>query len=363
MLAHARRLLDSAILLLIGSISLGLALAAQAGMLGIPLALILVSWFFKYCYALLDDVAFGVEQAPVLSLEMVNPAAQRPLGQLAIVLAVYAASLWVDGWLRIALLTACTLCAPASIAVLGASGRFVQAVNPAAWWTVIRALGGRYVLILAVTCIAALLIIGVARLDLWLIVKLAIMQFAVLAIFNVIGAALYERRDELDIDVMRSPERERERDEDDRARARGRVLDEIYAHVRVRKYALIEPALQQFLATASRDQLRDDALALIRTAHTWNDARATTSMGDALILRLYDARLIAEALEAWELALNANPSYRLLPEDKAAALGELASLAGKRGLARRIAGRAEAPAAITPANQARHQDGLPPARE
>lgn len=341
MLTHARRMLDPAILLLIAATSFGLALAAQARLIGLPLALILVSWFFKYCYALLDDVAFGAQAAPVMSMDMVNPVAQRPTGQLAIVLAVYALSLWIDGWLRVALLTACALCLPASVAILGASGQFVQAINPWAWFTVIRALGGYYLGLLAIVGGCAVLIVGAVKLDVWLVVKLAIMQFAVLAVFNAIGAALYERRDTLDLDVLRSPERTQEREHDDRVRSRSHVVDEIYAHVRAKKYAQVAPALNQWLAAASREQLREDALAMMHAAQTWNDARAMTAMADALILRLYDARLIAEALEAWELTLNANPSYRLTPEDKAAALAGLAGLAGKRGLARRIASGAE----------------------
>jgi hypothetical protein len=335
-------MLDPAILLLIAVISFGLALASRASLFGLPLALILVSWFFKYCYALLDDVAFGVQAAPVLSVEMVNPVAQRPTGQLAIVLAVYALSLWVDGWLRVALLSVCALCLPASVAILGASGRFVQAINPWAWCTVIRALGRYYLGVLAIVGVCVLLLVGVAKADMWLIAKLAIMQFVVVAVFNAIGAALYERRDELDLEVLRAPERTQEREHDDRKRSRGRLLDEIYAHVRARKYAQLAPALNQWLADASRGQLQEDALEMMRAVQTWNDARAMTATADVLIVRLYDARLIAEALEAWELTLNANPAYRLQPAEKAAALAELSALAGKRGLARRIAAQGSA---------------------
>ena len=50
---------------------------------------------------------------------MVSPVAQRPLGQLVIGLAVYAATLWTDGWLRNAILIFCIAAAPASVAILG----------------------------------------------------------------------------------------------------------------------------------------------------------------------------------------------------------------------------------------------------
>lgn len=41
-------------LLLIGTFSLLLVLATKAGFLGIPLGLILLSWFTKYAFVLID---------------------------------------------------------------------------------------------------------------------------------------------------------------------------------------------------------------------------------------------------------------------------------------------------------------------
>ena len=66
-------------LLLIGSFSLLLILAAKAGFFGIPLGLIILSWFTKYSFVLMDHLADGVTEPPVLSIEMVNPLSeQRP---------------------------------------------------------------------------------------------------------------------------------------------------------------------------------------------------------------------------------------------------------------------------------------------
>ena len=55
-----------------------------------PLALLVVSWFFKYGFVLLDQVADGVNEPPVLSYEMLNPANEsRPLGLLFVVAVFY----------------------------------------------------------------------------------------------------------------------------------------------------------------------------------------------------------------------------------------------------------------------------------
>jgi hypothetical protein len=330
-------MVDPAILLLVLAFAAGLTLALYAGLIGIPLALLLTSWFFKYAYALLDDVAFGAGAAPVLSLEMVNPVSQRPLGQLAIVLAAYALALWVDGSLRVALLLFFVCATPASIAILGASGKLIQAANPLAWLAVMRALGMYYAALVLFVAAGAALLTWIGSTGLWLAAKLALTMWLTLGFFNAVGAALYERRERLDLDVMRSPERDAEREETEHVRLRARMLDEVYAQVRVRKYAGLETALTQWFETAGRERTRGDALEILRTIAGWGDGRALAAAAQLCIARLHTARLIAEALEAWELALKHDPAFRPAPPERAAELLELAALAGKRALARTIA--------------------------
>src|SRR5580698_2480176 len=63
---------------------------------GIPADFILLSWFFKYCYALLDAVIADHKDLPVMSVEMLNPVnEQRPLIQAIIVSLGFIASWWV----------------------------------------------------------------------------------------------------------------------------------------------------------------------------------------------------------------------------------------------------------------------------
>ena len=62
-----------------------LFLAARAGLIGIPLDLLVTSWFFKYAYVLFDHTARGFDEPPTLDIQMMNPIdEQRPLGQVVI---------------------------------------------------------------------------------------------------------------------------------------------------------------------------------------------------------------------------------------------------------------------------------------
>ncbi len=80
------------VLIFIAALSLGFLFAEQAGLPGILLALVLLTWLFNYAYVLLEQIANGAREPPVLAIEMLNPAnEQRPLLQLLIVLVVYGA--------------------------------------------------------------------------------------------------------------------------------------------------------------------------------------------------------------------------------------------------------------------------------
>ena len=140
-------------LLLIGTFSVLLVVAVNAGFLGIPLGLILLSWFSKYSFVLMDRLAEGVVEPPVLSTEMVNPLdEQRPLILLVMTIglfyAVDAASYWVGGRGALVLLIAVGAILPAVVAVQGATGTVVQSLNPRRVLGLIGRLRGDYLLIL-----------------------------------------------------------------------------------------------------------------------------------------------------------------------------------------------------------------------
>src|ERR1700722_7632902 len=62
-----------------------LFIASKARLVGIPLALIVISWFFKYAYVLFGRRVRGFDETPTLDIDVVNPVCeQRPLGQVLI---------------------------------------------------------------------------------------------------------------------------------------------------------------------------------------------------------------------------------------------------------------------------------------
>src|ERR1700686_2312701 len=131
------------------------SLAVQAGLIGIPLAFILTSWFFKYAYILFDHTVRGFDEPPTLDIQMLNPLdEQRPLAQVAILGLIYAAvecarhTLGPVSGMIIAV--AAALFPPASVAILGLERNIFKAAYPVAWVRMVLRLGPLYALVLAI---------------------------------------------------------------------------------------------------------------------------------------------------------------------------------------------------------------------
>src|SRR6266852_2585390 len=112
-----------------------LSIAAKAGLLGIPLAFILTSWFFKYAYILFDHTVRGFDEPPTLDIQMLNPLdEQRPLAQVAILGLIYAAVHFAQAMmgpaLALVIAVAAALFLPASVAILGLERNIVKAAYP-----------------------------------------------------------------------------------------------------------------------------------------------------------------------------------------------------------------------------------------
>src|SRR5689334_20845022 len=76
---------NPACLMLIGIASVLLAFFASAGLYGLLGILILQVWVFKYCYVVIEHLANGGPEVPVLSTEMLSPLEIRPWVQAAII--------------------------------------------------------------------------------------------------------------------------------------------------------------------------------------------------------------------------------------------------------------------------------------
>ena len=314
-----------------------LSFSAKAGFAGIPLALILMSWFFKYAYVLFDHSVRGFDEPPTLDIDMVNPFnEQRPLAQLLILVLIYFAVTFTADHLgtslAVILAAAAVLLLPASVAVLGLEGNLLKAANPVAWVHLVLGLGPMYVLVLAIIGGYALLIAFLARWELWLAVQIAIFMFCVLSVFSALGGALYERRHELGLETWASPERVEERREAVDLRRSEHAVTEAYGQMRAGSHVQAWQTLQLWLA--ARGHAPDDYRWLCERTAAWGDPRYVMRLTQEHVERLLTLQRTGEALDVVARRLALDPSFRL---KSAAVTLQVARLAAAGGGTPRVA--------------------------
>jgi uncharacterized membrane protein YGL010W len=314
-----------------------LFMAAKARLVGIPLGLLVISWFFKYAYVLFDHTVRGFDEPPTLDIQMMNPIdEQRPLAQVAILgLLGFAVYLTRDHWgtaAAVALAIVCLFFLPASVAILGLESNILKAANPLYWFNLVRGLGILYGAVLLVILGYSLGLGLLWRFDLWLPVEVVIGMFVVLSIFSFLGGALYERRHELNLETWASPERTEELKNKEKLREHDKRVLDAYGLMRAGAHIKSFQMLEDWLK--SRGNTPEDYRWLCERTSSWDDPRYVTRLTEEHVARLLTLKRTGEALDVVGQRLNLDPSFR--PKSAADTLG-VAQLAARGGGASRVA--------------------------
>lgn len=313
-----------------------------AGYLGAAVAVVPISWFFKYCFVMLDAVLAGDDEAPVLDLEMVNPLSeQRPLAQLLVIGAGYLIvrlATHLAGLTGLIASSAVLLPAlPASVAVLALTGNPLRAASPAALTRLARELGKGYAVLVSMTLVVGWGLYALVRdaAPLGLIAALA--QFGFLSLFVLIGAMVHENRHRLGIKTRTRAERRAEREQHEHDADRKRMLEQSFNALRLGRSADSWGLLQRWIAKhAHGGRTHAEYAALLDSTLSWEPH----VVGDRLVCE-YLTRLLAlkengRALEVLERRLATNPRFSPQQAQQCTRLRELAALAGKSALGRHL---------------------------
>jgi hypothetical protein len=321
------------VLIFIAALSLGFLLASLLGLTGMLLALLLLIWLFNYAYVLLEQIAHGAREPPVLAVEMLNPVHEyRPLLQLAIVLAVYGVlrlfAHYVNALLALVLEAFALIALPASIGALGVGDSVWQAVDPRVLWQIVCTLRLAYLGIVGVVLAAGLglsLLAARALLPAWLLIPAA--QFAWLSVFALIGGCLYEQRTALGHEAIDTPERRATRARQQRDRVRERFMDTLYGEARGGNHSAAWLTIERELAVQGYAFEFYDWL--LERLGRLESPGLTARLAQDYITRAL-ARDNARVTRLVQRCLAADPSFRPRSAAETLRVAELARLAGDR---------------------------------
>lgn len=320
-------------LLTVGIFSALVTFCLSLGFYGWFPAWFLQVWLFKYCYVLVERVADGATEPPVMETEMLSPLEIRPWVQAILIFGGGWICYRIGGTAGLLLAAAMLALLPATVAILGFGEAPWQSVNPVTWFRVIRGLGPYYALLLG----ALLACVGVfrmmARLELWLLLENAIQLWFVVAFFSLVGACLFLRRKELGFDPSRSPERTAAREETQRLKLRAKMVDEVFQLVRIGKHVDATAPLAKWLRDLDAEKVSSDAYYVAEQAVRWDSAAALNPIGSTLIRHLMRFGRPDAALSVFEVLRTRHPNFTMDSAADLRALAEFADSSGREGLA------------------------------
>jgi hypothetical protein len=320
-------------LLMVGIFSLLLTICLSAGFIGFFVALLLQVWVFKYCYVLIEHLADGASEPPVMDSDMLSPFETRPWIQGALVF--YGAWLcWRLGGTPGVLLGIVLLAVfPATVAILGFGERPWQAVNPLTWYRVIRGLGPFYVMLLLALVVFAGVAALLSRINLWFIIETAIALWCEVAFFCLVGASMFLRRAQLGYEPSRSPERAAGRAEMERVNQRARMVDDVFQLVRIGKHVDATAPLARWLNATEPEHISKDAYHVAEQALKWDSPLALNTLGSTLIRHLMRYGRPDAALAVFEILRTRAPNFTMDSVTDLRTLAEFAESNGREALA------------------------------
>jgi hypothetical protein len=257
-----------------------------AGVFGIFASALLQIWVLKYCYVIIEHIADGATEPPVMDIDMLSPFEMRPWIQLALIVsgAVLCTTLGGDAGAVLAIVLLAVF--PATVALLGMGENPFRAANPLAWIRVIRGLGPLYIALLALLAALVGLNLLLDGTPLWRIFKVALGLLSVIAFFSLTGSSIWLRRRQLGFEPSRSPERAAGRAESERVRERAKMLDDVFQQVRLGRHVDATAPLAQWLRDVDGELAVRDSLHVAEQALKWKHPAALNPIGSTLIRHL-----------------------------------------------------------------------------
>lgn len=320
-------------LMLVGIFAVLLAFFGSAGVYGLFGQLFLQIWVLKYCYVIVEQIADGATEPPVLSDDMLSPFEIRPWVQLAIVVGGAMACRALGGTAGLTLAWILLFLLPATIAVLGAGESFYQAVNPRTLYRVIRGLGPYYLLILAALPIYLGLLYALGHWGVWKILWHAVALICEISFFSLIGGCIYLRRKGLGFEPSRSPERSAARAETEREKLRAKMLDEVFSQVRMGKHVEATRPLAHWMSALDGETATRDARHVAAQAVGWGSNAALNPIASTLVRHLLRAGRPDAALHVFERLREHSAALTLDSADDLRTLVDYAESCGRDELA------------------------------
>jgi hypothetical protein len=319
-------------LVMAGIFGVLLTFCLSAGFYGLFAAFFLLIWVFKYCYALIEHLADGAREPPVMDTDMLSVFEARPWIQLAWLIGGGWISSEIGGTTGIAVAVLLFALLPATVAILGFGENVWRVIDPVTIYRVIRALGLHY-LVLLIALVACVAIGWFSYHKFWAVIGTTIALWCGLAFYSLVGASIFARRKELGYEPSKSPERTAARAEFERLKERAKMVDDVFQQVRMGKHVDATEPLAKWLRDLDAEHVSKDAYHVAEQALKWDSPAALNPVGSTLIRHLMRFGRPDAALAVFEILRSSAPNFTMDSAHDLRTLAEYAESHGREALA------------------------------
>lgn len=298
------------------------------GLWGLIAVFMLNTWVLKYCFVMIEQIADGATEPPVMDADMVSPFETRPLMTTAVLIIGGSLAWKIGGNAGIALAVLWLLVFPAQTALIAMGDNVFSALNPLSWLRVIRGLGPFYALLLVALAAVVGINVLAGNITQSTIIRVAVFLLSEVGFFGLIGSSIWLRRKPLGFEPSRSPERAAERAESERIKVRARMMDEVFGNARIGKFVDATAPLARWLRDLDADFAVRDSMHIAEQALKWQLPLALNPIGSTLIRHLLRFGRPDAALKVYEQFRQRSPQFTM---DSAADLRNLAEYADSVG--------------------------------
>lgn len=316
--------------------ALGLSFASIAGLFGLPLALVLSAMFSSYLFVILEQASRGRREPPPLALELINVFRLRPLGVFAVLIAgvtLVGAAMKSGTVAGIAALIVTGALVPALICIVVVADNPFLALLPPGILRFVSVLGLRYAqaigLIVGLIIVVAILASFLPNLAL-----AAIVLYALLLIFRLLGHAMYLCRHELGIEAIEAPEVTEVKEQRVHEKALKACLDDVHIFSQTGRYPQAIDILTAFVD--NQDDVDAAEAWFLGRLLQWEKTQVGVLFARRAISRQFAGRDLPQALEICEKTLNVQPNFCPVATDEAETLARYARESGKKKRAYQI---------------------------
>ncbi|HEX6636747.1 MAG TPA: hypothetical protein VF033_03740 [Steroidobacteraceae bacterium] len=303
------------------------------GIWGLIASFLLNLWVLKYCFVMIEHIADGATEPPVMDSDIVSPFETRPLIQAGVLLAGGTLCWKVGGDAGVRLAVVLLLTFPAQVALVAMGDNLFRALNPLSWFRVIRGLGPWYALLLLVLAGFTGINLLVARVFDSTFIRVAVFLLSEVGFFGLIGSCIWLRRKQLGFEPSRSPERSAARAENARLKERARMMDEVFEQARIGKHVDATAPLARWMRDLDPEFAARDALHAAEQCLKWQLPLALNPIGSTLIRHLLRFGRPDAALAVYELFRQRSAQFTMDSAADLRTLAEYAESVGKEQLA------------------------------